>query len=160
MPNAARPQFLRVANYEEHQHYKDRRPIWVKLHVKLLDSYDVNKLDHPTRLLALMLLLIAATHDNNIPYDPGYIAGKVAMDEKTVAKCLATLIRERYLLLSGRKHSASRTLAKRSTAASPEKRQRREEKTKGLSVARPAAPLEPAGRPISLIIEESLGGAA
>ena len=114
------PRFLRVANYERFQHYKDRRPIWIKLHVAMLDSYEITKLDPSTRLLALMLLLVAATHDNNIPYDPGYIAGKVAMDERTVAKCLFTLLSERFLLLSTRRHSASKTLARRSKSASPE----------------------------------------
>lgn len=121
-------QYLRVANFEQYQHYKDRRPVWIKLHVSLLDSYDLNKLDYPSRLLGQLLLLVAATHDNNIPYDPVYIAGKVAMDHKTVAKCLANLIAERFLVLSKRKHSASKTLAKRSETASPEKR--REEKRK------------------------------
>jgi hypothetical protein len=146
-------QYLRVRNFEQYQHYKNRRPVWIKSHISMLDDYEINRLDYPTRLLVHQLLLVAATHDNNIPYDPAYIAGKVSMDESTVAECVAKLIAERFLLLSKRKHSASKVLAQRSATASPEKKREEKEKPKGLFV--PSTDTAP----IRQLIDKSLKGA-
>jgi len=124
------PQFLRVTNYERYQHYKDRRPPWVKFYIESLDDYVVNSQKPTTRLLAALLLLIAATHDNCIPYDPDWIANKATMKSKDVQESIETLITIGYLSLAGRKHSASKRIAKRSTSARPETEKRQRQKKK------------------------------
>lgn len=118
--------FLRVTNFEKYQHYKDRRPVWIKFYVELLDDYELNRQKPQTRLLALMLLLVAATHDNRIPHDPEWLAGKVNMRPSAVGDGLDSLVSIGFLALASGKHSASKVLAKRYQPASPEKR--REEK--------------------------------
>ena len=122
-------QYLRVKNYERYQHYKDRRPPWVKFYIELLDDYALNRQKPTTRLLAVLFLLLAATHDNRIPNDSEWIAEKAHMKSRDVAESVETLVSIGFLTLAGRNHSASKAIAKRSKSARPEteteKRQRK-----------------------------------
>lgn len=65
---------LRVSNWDHYQHYKDRRPPWIKLHVALLDDYEFTRLDANCRLLAISMMLLAAKTENHIPSDPDWIS--------------------------------------------------------------------------------------
>lgn len=125
-PNVLKPQYLRVSNYEKYQHYKDRRPIWIKLKVDLLSDYDLNKQKPSTRLLAILLILLAATQDNKIPYDLEWMAEELHMSVGSVAAGVESLVTIGFLSVAGRNHSASKLIAKRAASASPEKS--REEK--------------------------------
>jgi hypothetical protein len=116
------PQYLRVRNWEKFQHYKDRRPIWIKYHVELLDDYELTTLDYVTQLLYDRLLLLAARTDNNIPLDPAYVCRMVSIEEPQVAVGLDKLLEQGFLVLAERKRSASKVIAKRSAEASLEKR--------------------------------------
>lgn len=51
---------IRPKNWEEFQHYKDRDPLWIKLHKKLLDDYEFQSLPVESRALAPMLWLLAS----------------------------------------------------------------------------------------------------
>lgn len=51
---------LRPRNWEEFQHYKDRRPPWIKLHRALLDDREYQQLPLASRALAPMLWLLAS----------------------------------------------------------------------------------------------------
>lgn len=51
-------------NWSEFQHYKDRRPPWVKLHKTLLDDRDYQRLPIASRALAPMLWLLASESEN------------------------------------------------------------------------------------------------
>ena len=33
-------QWIEIVNWDKFQHYKDRRPVWIKLHLDLLDNDD------------------------------------------------------------------------------------------------------------------------
>lgn len=125
-----RPQYLRVTNYEKYQHYKDRRPIWVKFYVELLNDYELNRLKPASRLVAVMLLLVAATQDNKIPYDPEWLAGELHMTVGSVTSSVESLVSIGFLTLASRNHSASKAIAKRAASASPEKRERKKEEKK------------------------------
>lgn len=57
-----------VRNWQEHQHYKNRNPPWIKLHYALLSSEDWVVLDDASRVLAVAILLIASRNN-------GYIDG-------------------------------------------------------------------------------------
>lgn len=65
--------FLRIREWEKYQHYKDRNPPWIKLHVELMNSYTWVTVDDASRLLALVLMMLAARTGNKIPLDRGYI---------------------------------------------------------------------------------------
>ena len=65
--------YLMVAKWNDYQHYKDRRPIWIKFYVDILHDPKLLELPIPTRLLWDQLLLLAAERSNVIPNDPELI---------------------------------------------------------------------------------------
>lgn len=151
-----RPQYLRVRSWEKYQHYKDRRPPWIKYHVEMLDDYELTHLPYVTQLLFDRLLLLAARTDNNIPHDPEWVATQTHIAQALVRKSLETLVTAKFLTVSDGKRAASTALAKRKPAASPRAlargRGREEAKaeteksksaTQAVPVARPLAPVEP-----------------
>lgn len=102
----ARCRTLSIRNWERFQHYKDRRPPWVKFYVELLDDYELSRAPVATRLLANLLLLVAAKTNNRIPNDAKWLASQVLMDENDVLEGVANLVDMRYLVLARRKQSA------------------------------------------------------
>lgn len=50
--------------WEELQHYKDRKPIWIKLHLKLLDNYKYHMLPIASKAIAPLLWLIASEYQD------------------------------------------------------------------------------------------------
>lgn len=121
---AVRPQYLRIRNYDQLQHYKDRRPAWIKFYVSLLDDYELLTQDVPTRLLYNCLLLLAARLENNIPNDPIHIARQIAMPPKQVAAGLENLLLAGFLTTTETRKRASKrastSVPKRSGSAMPE----------------------------------------
>lgn len=89
--------YLQLRNWRRFQHYRDRRPPWVKLYVELLDDDVMTGLPAPTQLLAIKLLLLAARMDNLIPNDPRRIAGWTLMRRRDVTVGLAQLHRSDYI---------------------------------------------------------------
>ncbi|MDX9861644.1 MAG: hypothetical protein RBS99_12085 [Rhodospirillales bacterium] len=75
-------EMLRVKNWSKYQHYKDRNPPWIKLHVEILASEDWVMLADASRLLALVCMVVAAKHDGMVPNNPAYIR-RVAYLDKT-----------------------------------------------------------------------------
>lgn len=71
------PQYLRVRNWENFQHYKDRRPPWIKLHVELTDDYLFAALTDVQKYHLIGVWLLAARTDNKIPNDPGWVAARI-----------------------------------------------------------------------------------
>lgn len=67
---------LKVRNWEKFQHYKDRRPPWIKLHFALLSSKDWVMLSDSERVLAIACMLVASQSDldpGHFDADPEYI---------------------------------------------------------------------------------------
>jgi hypothetical protein len=73
---------LRVKNWRQFQHYRDRNPPWIKLHFALLSSPDWVMLDDTSRVLAVACMLIASRNEGAIPDNPEYIK-RVAYLNKT-----------------------------------------------------------------------------
>ena len=65
--------FLRIREWAKYQHYRDRNPPWIKLHVELLSSYSWVSLDDASRLLAVVCMVLAARTGNRIPLDRDFI---------------------------------------------------------------------------------------
>lgn len=65
--------FIRITNWENYQHYKDRDPTWVKLHRTMRNSRTWVKADDATKLLAICTMMLAADTGNKIPFDPDFI---------------------------------------------------------------------------------------
>lgn len=56
---------MRIKNWKEFQHFKDRNPPWVKLHRQLLDNPDWHKLS-PVDSKILIMLWLLASEDKDI----------------------------------------------------------------------------------------------
>lgn len=73
--------YLVVKNFAKHQHYKDRRPPWIKLHVEVLDDYAFACLRDASKAHLMLLWVLASKLDNRIPYDLGFLARKLGATE-------------------------------------------------------------------------------
>lgn len=70
-------QYLRIVEWARHQHYKKRRPPWIKLYRDLLSDYEFSKLSAGARWHLIGLFLLAARTDNAIPYDAEWIKAEI-----------------------------------------------------------------------------------
>lgn len=86
--------YLKVKNWEQFQHFKDRRPPWIKLYKDLLDDYLFHSLPVESRALAPMLWLMASEHEplGTIKHDIKMISFRLRMTEKEVEKAINPLI--------------------------------------------------------------------
>lgn len=82
---------LSVPNWEEYQHYKDRSPPWIKLHTKLLESYDFACLQDASKAHLLAIWLLASRLDNRIPADAEWVADKISATEPVDLQELVSL---------------------------------------------------------------------
>lgn len=60
-------QRYRIRNWSKFQHFKDRRPPWVKLYRDLLDDMEWHELDPKAAKALVMLWLIASEEEGNLP---------------------------------------------------------------------------------------------
>jgi hypothetical protein len=114
--------FIEVANHEKFQHYKDRNPAWIKLHVSTLDDYALMHLPDAQKWHLVGLWILASKHNNAIPLDPEWIAKRLGCTEPLN---LEVLMQSGFLTLERRKRKPSATQAKR--LPREEKRRDREE---------------------------------
>lgn len=115
--------YLRVRNWEQYQHYKDRRPVWVKLYVSQLRDSELKRLPLSTRLLWDQLLLLAAEYENSIPNDSEEICAATRIPLEDVTNGIGLLLQGAWLKESRSKRRASRPLAESSGSDSPEQEQ-------------------------------------
>ena len=73
--------FLKVANWEEYQHYKDRNPPWIKLHNQLLDSYEFCSLPDASKAHLIAIWMLASRSNNKLPHDTNWISRKISASE-------------------------------------------------------------------------------
>lgn len=89
--------YLAIRNWQKYQHYKDRRPLWVKLHVSLLDDEDLMGLSVHTRLLAVLMLCLAGNKENQIPNSPKWMMVELEMSESAIRKGIKELLDIRFI---------------------------------------------------------------
>ena len=58
---------LRIKDWGKFQHFKDRRPPWIKLYRDLLDDVEWHELDAVAAKALVMIWLIASENDGEIP---------------------------------------------------------------------------------------------
>ena len=122
--------YLRVKNFEKYQHYKDRRPPWIKLYSSLLDDYAFACLQDASKAHLMLLWLLASQSNNRIPYDEKWIARKI---NTTAPIDLQTLIAQGFLEVE---QDASETLAPRKQSAMPETETETETETTSRALSR------------------------
>lgn len=102
--------YLAVTNFRKFQHYKSRKPPWVKFYVDLLDPHHpINQLPIPTRYLFDRLLLLAAEWNNAIPNDCELIARLISMPPPDCREGLDQLLKGRWLKETRTHRRASQT---------------------------------------------------
>jgi len=72
-------EYLKVKNWEQYQHYKQRNPPWIKLYHSLLDDYNYSCLPDASKLLYVSILLLASRTNNKIPNDLEWIQRKAML---------------------------------------------------------------------------------
>lgn len=121
-------------NWSTFQHYKDRKPAWIKLHHGLLDDYTFARLPVASRALAPMLWLLASEYkDGEITASFEEIAFRFRMTHAELCEAVHPLVEAKFFLLTNdvaaRLPPASGSLAEPEPVAIPEReRQVREEK--------------------------------
>jgi len=83
--------YIRIKDWEKHQHYKDRNPPWIKLHTKLLMDYEFSQLSDASKLQLILLWLLASQTGNKIPADEGWIKNNIKCNGKVDLEPLETL---------------------------------------------------------------------
>lgn len=58
---------IKIKNWERFQHFKDRRPLWVKLYRDLLDDIEWHSLEPAAAKLLVSLWLLASEDDGDLP---------------------------------------------------------------------------------------------
>lgn len=78
---------IRIKNWAKFQHFKDRRPPWVKLYRDVLDDLEWHELDPKAAKALVMLWLIASENDGALP-DTKTLAFRLRMTESaTLDSC-------------------------------------------------------------------------
>jgi len=73
----------RIKGWTKFQHFKDRKPPWVKLYRELLDDLEWHELDGKSAKVLVMLWLIASEYDGNLP-NAKTLSFRLRMTEKEV----------------------------------------------------------------------------
>lgn len=109
---------LRVRNWKDFQHYKDRAPPWIRLHRALLDNKDFHRLPVESRALAPMLWLLASESiDGVIDATADDLAFRLRTNERDILLALTPLIEKGFFVMDP---DASNTLASCDQVAVPE----------------------------------------
>ena len=81
---------LKIKNWEKHQHFKDRRPPWIKLYRDILDDIQWHELDPLAAKTLVSLWLIASEGDGSLP-DVKTLAFRLRISEKIMESTLTKL---------------------------------------------------------------------
>jgi hypothetical protein len=107
----------RVKDWPVFQHYKKRRPTWIKLYRWLLDDYKFQRLPDASRALAPMLWLLASERAGEVSDNPEEISFRVGQSPSWVEEAIKPLVEQGFLI---RYQDASSALADGYQVATPE----------------------------------------
>jgi hypothetical protein len=97
--------YLRIKNWDEFQHYKDRNPPWIKLHRSLLDDYEFSRLQDASKAHLMLIWVFASQNNGRVPDDPKFLQTRLGLDKQPD---LQSLVDQGFLL---QEQDASNTLA-------------------------------------------------
>lgn len=104
-----------IKNWSMFQHYRGRKPPWIKLHRSLLDDREYIGLPMESRALAPLLWLLASEDAGQFCADSQYLAFRLRLPEAEVCSGLKPLIDNGFIV------DASSMLAERYQHASPDR---------------------------------------
>ena len=105
-------QIIEVVNFFKHQHYKKRKPPWIKLYTNILEDQKIQQLKNGVRWLFITLLCLASRHNNKIPADFDYISRNCSQRKRDISKNILKLIDLKLI--------AIKRIAKNNQSATPE----------------------------------------
>ena len=79
-----------IKNWNKFQHFKDRKPPWIKLYRDILDNIHWHELEPLPSKVLVMCWLIASENDGRLP-DTKTLAFRLRMTEKQTIDCLNNL---------------------------------------------------------------------
>lgn len=90
--------YLKAHNWEKFQHFKDRRPPWIKLYRDILDDYNYHCLPIESKAIAPLLWLMASESgkDGMIEGDIKVISFRLRMSVKDALKAINPLIEKGF----------------------------------------------------------------
>ena len=83
-------EMIRIKNWHRFQHFKDRRPVWIKLYHDLIDDLDWHKLDPLSAKTLVMLWIIASESEGVLPPIED-IAFRLHTTEKSIESIISKL---------------------------------------------------------------------
>ena len=83
---------MKIKHWSKFQHFKDRKPPWIKVYRDILDDLYWHELDPLSSKVLVMLWLIASEDFGNIP-DEKILAFRLRLSEKQTRECLNKLSR-------------------------------------------------------------------
>jgi hypothetical protein len=135
--------------WQTFQHYKGRRPPWIKLHRDILDNFDFACLPDASKALAPCLWLLASEFDcGQIPLEPQKLAWRLHTTAEKLLEALKPLI-ERGFFDCSQDASAMLALCKQEAIAETEREKEKEAETEADCGAKKIAPLPRAKKPRS-----------
>lgn len=98
---------IRVLNWREFQHYKDRDPPWIKLHQrKLLDKPEWRRLSgNAGKLLADVWMLAAGSKEGELTLRLPDLAYRLRLAPRSLGRSLLELSRAEFLELGKQMHA-------------------------------------------------------
>ncbi|MEL6544367.1 MAG: hypothetical protein AAFQ82_07060 [Myxococcota bacterium] len=116
---------LQCTNIDRFQHYKSRKPPWIKLYRDILDDAQFHAMSAEARALLPMLWLVASEHNEGlVEGDSAELAWRLRRDSKVLAPALDEILRAGFFRDLGNvapcKQDASATLAGCKQDAIPE----------------------------------------
>ena len=126
---------LTIRNFDKLQHFKKKRPPWIKFYRDLPLDYPFINLPEYAKLTFVFLTIVASEHDNRIPYDIEFLSKRLAITEDTIRLGVEELLNVGMVSVSrkpGRKPKAIKGVASDDTNDRPEgeREKRREEREK------------------------------
>jgi len=125
---------MRIKNWTKFQHFKDRRPPWVKLYRDILDDLEWHELDPLAAKVLVMLWLIASEDDGRIP-DTKTLAFRLRLTEIKTKEIVIKLSHwlehdDINVISSGYQFDSTETETERETEVEKEVEKEKEKETK------------------------------
>ncbi len=86
--NMSQKRYFKVRDFDKLQHYRDRKPLWIKLDCAILDDYDFSALPDESKFHAVGLMILAARLNNKFPDDEQWLRKRISANSKINLKLL------------------------------------------------------------------------
>lgn len=100
-----------IKNWQNFQHYKDRKPLWIKLYRDVLDSIDFAALSGMAAKNLIMIWLIGSEYDGDLP-DLDTLAFRLRVKVADLEKSMIELCKYGFLIETKKDPRAEKTTSK------------------------------------------------